>query len=111
MNPRARVPSSWRDPIGKPLTDSIIRQYAREGVYGPDEQRKQQAIDHANIVDGVLRLGQQCQGCKDAIGQYMRFSYLPCAGYYCNTCREGYKHAREEERKARLRYWDAKTFE
>lgn len=110
-NPLVRFPSTWRDPVGKPLTDSAIAQYAREGAYGPAEQLKQQQRDHAKIIDGILRLGQTCQHCKDAIGQYMRFSYLPCAGYYCNACREDFKHEEQKKREARRKYHRIDAFE
>ena len=104
-DPLVHLPSTWKDPIGKPLTDSAIEQYAREGFYGPDEKAKQLARDHARIVAGVLMLARLCELCKDGktLGQFMNFSYLPRAGYYCNSCREAFKHEKEAKRIARLK--------
>src|SRR6267378_8701171 len=93
-NPHVRFPSTWQDAIGKPLTDSAIRQYAREGFYGPDEKRRQESRDRARVIEGILMLARPCERCKDnkTLGDFMRFSYLPKSGYFCNSCREHYKH-------------------
>ena len=89
-------PSTWRDAIGKSLTDKAIEQYCREGFYGPDEQRKQKARDKANVVNGKVMLARPCERCADGkkLGNFMRFAYLPKAGYYCDACRTYYKKER-----------------
>jgi len=81
------------------LTDKAIEQYAREGRYGAEEQRKQLALDKARVVDGVLLLAKPCEGCKDGktLGGFMRFSYLPKSGYYCSRCREYFRKKKEKE--------------
>src|SRR5438874_13586522 len=91
-------PSTWKDAIGRPLTDAAIRQYAREGFYGPDEQRRQRARDKANVVDGKVMLARPCERCADGkkLGNFMRFAYLPHAGYYCDACRTYYKKEKEK---------------
>jgi hypothetical protein len=112
-NPHVRFPSTWRDAIGKPLTDSQIRQYAREGFYGPDEKQKQLARDHAKIVEGVLMLARPCETCKDnkTLGSFMRFSYLPKAGYYCDTCRADFKTTHEKAIQERRKWYSINAFD
>ncbi len=112
-NPHIRFPSTWKDPRGKPLTDSAIRQYARKGLYGPDEQRKQQARDKAVIRAGIVMLAQLCQNCKDnkTLGAYMNFSYLPKAGYYCDTCRTHFKDEKENAEQERRKWHSIHAFE
>ena len=35
-DPKVRLPSTWRDAIGAPLTDSMIRKYSKQGRYGEE---------------------------------------------------------------------------
>jgi len=99
-------PSTWRDPIGSPLADKAIEQYAREGFYGPNEQRAQLCRDKARIVNGKVMLARPCQRCNDGktLGAFMRFAYLPNAGYFCDACRNHYKKEKEKAIEA-IRRW------
>lgn len=109
-NPSVRFPSTWRDAIGKPLTDSAILAYIREGRYGPDLQRRQLARDHATIVQGRIILARKCCEC-DNLGNFMRFNYLPKAGYYCDHCRNVHKSEKEQAERKRRAFRDGTAFE
>lgn len=110
-DPTVRFPSTWKDPKGKPLTDSMIRQYAREGRYGPAEQQRQQMRDAARLFDGILVLGNLCLTCKKVVGTYQRFSYLPKAGHYCLKCRNEHRDEAERQREEKAKYSRLETFE
>jgi len=95
-DPSIRFPSTWKDGKGKPLTNSIITQYIRLGRYGKDLQQRQLARDHATVVEGKVMLAKDCQECHKRLGHFMRFAYLPHAGYYCDHCRNTFKNAHKK---------------
>lgn len=78
---RPRIKSTWRDPIGKPLTDRLINKRAKEGFYGL--AAKQAALNKTENKGFVDR----CQ-CGEWRGiKWLDFSYLPKPGFYCHSCR------------------------
>lgn len=93
------IRSTWRDPIGPMLTNRRIAQHIREGWYGEGRRRKQLEKDYqrAARTDIVFR----CPGCgTDKAVRFIRYSYMPKAGYWCNACRE--IHRSNAERDAKL---------
>jgi len=111
-NPHIRFPSTWKDALGKPLTDRVIEQYIREGRYTKELQLAQLARDKANVVNGRTMLAKPCEVCKDGtLGNFMQFSYLPQAGYYCNSCREHYKHEKAIALAAKRKWHDISAFD
>jgi hypothetical protein len=84
MNIQCRLLSTWRDPIGKPLTDRIITHRIKEGWYG--EALKRQLLDKLPYgrTHGMV---DRC-GCGETKGvKWLTFKYLPKPGFYCAHCR------------------------
>ncbi len=96
MDPRVRMRSTWRDPIGKPLTDSAILRYMRNGRYGPELQRAAREAEKA-VTGSVFRC--DC-GARDEV-RYMTYSYLPRPGYFCPACRARYREGAQREKEQR----------
>jgi hypothetical protein len=86
MDPCCRLPSTWKDEATKPLTNKAIARYMREGYYGRALQITA-TKERENRVGIVIRC--VC-GTTDGVN-FMRYSYLPQAGYYCKKCRETYR--------------------
>lgn len=85
-DPSARLPSTWRDPIGPLLTNRRIALRTREGWYG---EAAKQAAQQRLKSDQLRRYGivMRC-ACGRSDASYMAYSYLPQSGYYCPVCRE-----------------------
>ena len=78
------IRSTWRDPIGKPLTDRRILNRMKEGWYGPEAKRVALLKERkTGLPEGVIA---RCQ-CGELRGvQYYSYSYLERHGFYCKTC-------------------------
>jgi len=85
----APIRSTWRDPIGKKLTNRIIANREAEGWYGPEAQEKAQ-----RTPSGSLGIVFRCLECGTRNGvHYLRHSYLPKPGDYCKRCALTHKTA------------------
>lgn len=92
MDEHAYLPSTWRQAIGKRLTNRRIAEYQREGKYGTE--LKLPPLEH----------GRPCVGCKTKVNtRYFDYDYLPTAGVYCKNCRLRHRDARDKEREQRAR--------
>ncbi len=100
--------SSWREPIGKPLSNRAIAEYARLGRYGPEAQRRAKA-SHIDRATGRII---QCCGaqivadssgkpvrivCNSVEVKFLRWNYLPKSGYYCKACVARYREESNKE--------------
>lgn len=92
-DPRCRFPSTWRDPIGKPLTNARIRALQRDGWYG---QEVKAALERKAIhrSPGIIF---RCACGAVAKGHYA-YLYLPKPGDYCAICLLRYRTAAKKER-------------
>lgn len=96
MSPSCYLPSTWRDPIGPVLTNRAIIKRALEGWYGP--VAKLRAEKSKAIVGGrVIKCQGLCNGDNNATMGFLKWSYLPKAGYYCATCTKAYRAMKEKE--------------
>jgi hypothetical protein len=89
MRPDCRFPSTWRDPVGKPLTNGRITRLMRDGWYGPDAK---QAVEARIARTGII---YRCSCGQIATGFY-RFSYLPKQGNYCTLCVKRFRAERDK---------------
>ncbi len=80
MDPSCYLRSSWRDPVLGPLTNHRITHYQRLGYYGKEAQEA-----------ATLRFGLRPCICGSRHTVFMRYSYLPKAGWYCEPCRLLYR--------------------
>lgn len=99
MDPHIPLRSSWRDAIGKPLTNGIIRNRTKQGFYG--EEAKLIALKHVEAKTGFI---ERCT-CGQKLGvKFLKFKYLPKPGYYCDACRLIHREAqaKQEEREQEL---------
>jgi len=80
----AHIRSTWRDPVGKKLTNGMIRKWERLGFYG-----KERAANY------IL---YPCHDCRCTPAVYFRNAYLPAPGYYCLSCRAKHRTAHEQEK-------------
>ena len=60
MNEHVRLPSTWRDGIGKKLTDAAIKRYEKQGRYGEEfrlarraKMQKQQRKEKPELEDFI----------------------------------------------------------
>lgn len=101
-DPGVRFPSTWRQPVGKPLTSRRITELQREGYYGA-------ALKLPPKVDA-----RPCLHCKSTINTWwMAYGYLPTCGVYCSLCRKAFKdeglkakEQRRAEREAFKQQWE-----
>lgn len=87
MDTAARLPTSWRDGYGKPLTNKRIAEYQREGRYG------------SGLKLPPLDSAQPCisPGCKTTINtRKCDYGYLPKPGVYCQKCLKGWRFERDK---------------
>lgn len=93
MDPRAHLPSTWRDAIGKPLTDRRIKFYQSQGRLGG-----------GSIMTLPPVTGPRCCSCQGVSNVKRRdYSYLPKAGYWCELCLERERNSRDKDKElARL---------
>lgn len=77
------IRSTWKDPIGKRLTDALIRKWEKLGAYGKERQ-----------ANHIL---YPCRECKATPAIYYRNRYLPEPGFYCLSCRAKHRTAHEQE--------------
>jgi hypothetical protein len=89
MDPSAYLPSTWRMAKGALLTNHRITHYTRLGFYGKDAQEK-----------ATKRLGLRPCSCDSKQSAFMRFSYLPQSGWYCELCRLKYRANHEKVEQA-----------
>ena len=91
MSTIAHIRSSWRDPIGKVLTNAAITKWEKLGFYGAER-----AANH------IL---YPCVECKRTPAVFFRNRYLPTPGFYCLNCRATHRQAHEtaELEEAKLR--------
>jgi hypothetical protein len=95
--------SNWpTNPTLGLLTNRKIDSYAREGRYGPAAKRFALARQHKLMV---TRLGVviRCPCGNEAVA-FMRYGYLPQAGYYCGICREVHR-SNAEKQKGQQKRW------
>lgn len=86
LDPRIRLPSTWRTAIGPVLTNKRIAEYQREGRYG------------SNLVLPPLQTARPCCACNSTINtRYWSLDYLPKAGVWCNKCRSIHRAKRDKE--------------
>ena len=99
MDPSTHLPSTWKGPIGRPLTNRRINQYAAEGRYGPQAKEKARAkmVTRSGIV-----LRCEC-GASENI-RYLKWSYLPKRGWYCLLCVSKYQQERDREEQLKNRW-------
>lgn len=86
-SPSAHLPSTWRPPIGKYLTNRIIHEYALVGKYGPSAQKHARAVE---LFKHDLSLCPECGKQKRGVRHRM-YDYLPHYGKYCLDCVEAYR--------------------
>lgn len=103
MDPTIHLRSGWKDPIGKKLTNGIIRNRTKQGFYG--EEAKLIALKKVEAKTGFV---ERC-ACGQKIGvKYLSFKYLPTGGFYCDSCRLMHREAnakaveQDKEFKARI---------
>lgn len=94
-----RFPSNWKEfPPGKRLSNAKISEYARAGVYGPEEKRK--AIYNWEQKHGVrVCVVQDCgqKGCFPI----RTWDWLPKIGPYCPVCLAKLRTERDKEKNER----------
>lgn len=73
----AHIKSGWKPPIGKPLTNTIIARYQREGVYGEHERLKAIARYKAGVTPGHI---ERCACGSDAVITFKR------GKFWCSRC-------------------------
>lgn len=102
-SPNGPVPirSTWKDPIGKPLTNRRIAFYQREGRYGREAQER--ALASCVDVNGFVN--RCCEpGCNTYINvRWCTFLYLPKVGYYCPKCRQKHRNEALKEKELNKR--------
>ena len=92
MDPHVHLPSTWRDALGKPLTNAAIARYAREGWYGPEVKK-----DFDRAHNGIVH---RCK-CGSDTTRFAAYPYLPGEGYWCKRCIGFYRSQREKEQRLR----------
>lgn len=99
MDPHARLPSTWRPPIGKYLTSRRIAEYQREGRYG------------SSLLLPPIKGAPCCvTGCKvETNTRKCNYSYLPKPGVYCITHRKEFRDARHKELEEQRKWKEAMT--
>ena len=83
MDKRVPIRSTWKQPVGKKLTDALIRKWEKLGYYG-------EAVQSNYVV-------QRCCECDKKGAIYYRWKYLPTPGFYCLSCLGKYRAAKERE--------------
>lgn len=98
-DPCLHIRSTWRDPIGVPLTNRRILNRTKEGWYG--ETAKLAALKKIKLSTPVKSgFVERCE-CGTQLGvSYLSFKYLPKPGFYCPACRLKHRalHDKDEER-------------
>lgn len=82
MTPDYRIPikSTWRDPIGKPLTNRAITERMKQGWYGVTARFA--ALAKTPKSDFVHRC--EHEGCGETLGvKHLSFKYLPKPMFLC----------------------------
>lgn len=78
------IKSTWRDAIGKKLTDRIITKRIKQGYYGYAAQ--QAALSKNPTSDYINRC--QFEGCDETRGvKWLEFKYLPKPMFCCEQHR------------------------
>lgn len=100
MQPWVRFPSTWRDPVGKLLTNRRIHQLQLEGRYGPEAKRLAEEREKAR-QGKIVRLGGRIYSCS--CGETLRvrllgYAYLPSLGWWCPKCVTLWRDKRDRER-------------
>lgn len=88
------IKSAWKDPIGKPLTDAIIRRYERLGHYGGERE--------VQASNGFVHRCRECNTKKHVV--FYKYRYLPQPGFYCPACLKGHR-AELEKAKQEKEQW------
>lgn len=92
MDTTARLPSTWRNGIGKTLTNRRIAEYQREGRYG------------SGLLLPPVDDAKPCCQCKSTINtRQCGFEYLPKSGVYCKKCLAGWRVERDQKAELRKR--------
>ncbi len=78
MDPHVRLKSTWKDAIGRPLTDRAIVAYARLGYFKGRLTLRQPTAAASFIVN-------RC-GCGSLDAVWRTYAYLPKPGFYCSRC-------------------------
>lgn len=95
MDPLAHLPSTWRQGIGKVLTNKRIIEYQREGRYGS-----------ALVLPPIK--GPQCLGCQTTSNtRRYNYEYLPQAGAWCKVCLDGHRVVRDKDRELKKKLKEA----
>ena len=81
------IKSGWKSPIGVPLTDRLITKYEKLGFYGHEKE--------VASTNGIVHRCTDCNAKKRVI--FYKYRYLPKPGYYCPSCINGYRVAKEQE--------------
>ncbi len=84
----APIRSTWRDAIGKPLTNRSIARYQNEGKLGGTPKQRSEPKSFV-----VFRCA--C-GVKEEV-RFLTYKYLPNSGYYCPRCLAQYRRQKELE--------------
>lgn len=85
MNPFIRFGSGWNDPIGKPLTNGVIRNRIKQGWYG--EQAKIAALNKTKTLTNKNGFIDRCATCNTKQGvKWCAFKYLEAPAFYCPSC-------------------------
>lgn len=93
------IPSTWRDPIGKLLTNRRINQLIREGYYGPTMKLPPPTRG-------------KCLGCGGFSGtKYVTYNYLPSWGIWCPGCIDKIRREIELEKELNRRIREARKVE
>ena len=104
----SRLPSTWRQPIGKELTDRVIFQRALEGWYGVEWKNRALATQRIKAAKRLLLTPSgrvETCACGETQGvTYRRWSYLPKPGLYCRLCIARYQGERDKEANQRARW-------
>lgn len=92
-----RIRSTWRDPIGKPLTDRRISALMKAGYYGKEF-----------IIPGKIC---ESPGCGRDTTRLVGYAYLPKKGYYCDVCLDRYREEHKQELELRRKIREAQRVE
>lgn len=96
MSTQGHIKSAWKDPVGKPLTDAMIRRYERLGFYGHEKE--------VTAANGIIHRCRECDIKKRVV--YYKFKYLPTPGFYCPSCLDVHR-AEHNKAKHEKEQWHA----
>src|SRR6266850_1302765 len=88
------IRSTWKDAIGKTLTNRRIAKLMLEGHYGPVAREKQLKRGEFRATKGLI-FRCACGSTKDV--RYLRYAYLPKPDNYCPICLAQHRNEKDRE--------------